>query len=147
MAAVVVSLVTMLLLTANNEGLKPWLSRRCPLPVPIELLVVVAGTLLSTGQDSPLAPYQLTPLGHIPTGFPAPAAPRPQLLWAVALESIPIAVVAYTIAMSLALIFATKVSPLTLDAGCRALLPYVELKAFHLRFLVSGKIRKFPKIP
>ncbi|KAK3927833.1 Prestin [Frankliniella fusca] len=107
-AAVVVSLVTMLLLTVNNEALKPWLSRRCPLPVPVELLVVIAGTLLSMGPGAPLAAYGLTPLGHIPTGLPAPAVPRPALLWAVAVESIPIAVVAYTIAMSLALIFATK---------------------------------------
>ncbi|KAE8750616.1 hypothetical protein FOCC_FOCC002596 [Frankliniella occidentalis] len=107
-AAVIVSLVTMLLLTANNEALKPWLSRRCPLPVPVELLVVIAGTLLSMGPGAPLASYALTPLGHIPTGLPAPAVPRPALLWAVAIESIPIAVVAYTIAMSLALIFATK---------------------------------------
>lgn len=107
-AAVVVSLVTMLLLTVNNEALKPWLSRRCPLPVPVELLVVIAGTLLSVGPGALLAPYNLTPLGHIPTGLPAPALPRPALLWDVAVESIPIAVVAYTIAMSLALIFATK---------------------------------------
>lgn len=33
-AAVVVSLVTMLLLTVNNEALKPWLNRRCALPIP-----------------------------------------------------------------------------------------------------------------
>ncbi|XP_034242614.1 solute carrier family 26 member 10-like isoform X2 [Thrips palmi] len=107
-AAVVVSLVTMLLLTVNNEALKPWLSRRCALPVPIELLVVIAGTLLSTGPGAPLAVYQLQPLGPIPTGLPVPAVPKPGLLWAVAVESIPIAVVSYTIAMSLALIFATK---------------------------------------
>lgn len=109
-AAVVVSLVTMLMLTANNEALKPWLSRRCPLPVPVELLVVIAGTLLAMGPGAPLTAYGLTPLGHIPIGLPAPSLPQPGLLWAVAVESIPIAVVAYTIAMSLALIFATKVS-------------------------------------
>lgn len=79
-------------------------------PHSIELLVVIVGTLLSTGPGAPLAPYQLQPLGAIPTGLPAPAVPKPQLLWAVAVESIPIAVVSYTIAMSLALIFATKVS-------------------------------------
>lgn len=59
----------MIILFANNEWLKPKLSKVCPLPVPIELIAVVAGTLVSRYAD--LANnYNIKPIGHIPTGFP-----------------------------------------------------------------------------
>jgi len=105
-AAIIVSAVTAILLCINN-AVKPWLDKRCkvPIPVPAELLVVIAGTLLAVG---PLKPYGLIPIGDIPTGIPAPVVPSARLMLDVAVDALPIAVVAYTISMSMALIFAAK---------------------------------------
>lgn len=47
-------------------------------------------------------------VGNIPMGLPMPELPPPQLLWLVAVDSIAIAIVSYTVTISMALIFAKK---------------------------------------
>lgn len=67
--ALTISIITIIILYANNEWLKPKLSKYCFLPVPIELIAVVAGTLVSRFLD--LSNNQnIKTLGNIPTGFP-----------------------------------------------------------------------------
>lgn len=67
--ALIISFITVVILYANNEWLKPKLSEHCFLPVPIELIAVVAGTLVSRFLDLSTN-HKITTLGTIPTGFP-----------------------------------------------------------------------------
>lgn len=109
LASLVVSIITIFLLTCNNEFLKPWVSKRCNIPIPIELIAVVSGTLASKHLSLPET-YNITAVGHIPTGFPTPEVPTLELLHLVAVDSIAITMVSYTITISMALIFAQKLS-------------------------------------
>lgn len=75
-----------------NEFLKPWMSKKCRFPIPVELIAVVGGTALSYLVG--LGPnYNVILVGHIPTGLPVPAIPPFQLLRMVAIDSIAIAIV------------------------------------------------------
>lgn len=69
MTAVIISAVAITVLYLNNEWLKPKMSKICFLPVPIELIAVVTGTLVSRVMDLSTN-YNITTIGHIPTGFP-----------------------------------------------------------------------------
>ncbi|XP_001353963.4 solute carrier family 26 member 10 [Drosophila pseudoobscura] len=90
-----------------NEILKPFLSKRCRLPLPAELIAVIGGTLISKCFD--LQPqFNVQLVGVIPSGLPEPVLPRLDLVPKVALDSIAIAVVTYSIIMSMGLTFARK---------------------------------------
>ncbi|GFG31126.1 hypothetical protein Cfor_12776, partial [Coptotermes formosanus] len=107
LAAIVVSSITIVALLINNEILKPLVSRRSVIPIPIELIAVITGTLVSTYvnlQDE----YGLQPVGDIPTGLPYPTLPPFSLFPKILMDSLTITMVAYTIAMSMALIFAQR---------------------------------------
>lgn len=76
-------------------------------PFPMELLVVVAGTLLSyffnfNGR------YKSKICGYIPTGFKEPALPDMSLLSNLALDALPIAIIGFAMTVSLAEIFGKK---------------------------------------
>ncbi|KAL6267139.1 hypothetical protein P5V15_000218 [Pogonomyrmex californicus] len=105
--AVILSCITILALIFNNEVLKPRVSKLCPFPIPIEMLVVVIGTVVSMQMD--LADtYNVITVGVIPVGLPVPSAPPLSLIPNILVDSIVITMVAYTISMSMALIFAQK---------------------------------------
>lgn len=109
MAAVTVSTVSIIILVINNELLKQKLSKKCSLPIPIELIAVVGGTLISRYCNLPKI-YDIETVGHIPIGLPKPEVPSLELLPLVAADSIAITMVSYTITISMALIFSQKLS-------------------------------------
>ncbi|XP_020723458.1 prestin isoform X1 [Bombus terrestris] len=109
LAALLISAITIAGLVLNNEFLKPWASKKCSIPVPIELIAVVSGTLISKYFCFPTM-YNIQVVGDIPTGLPAPTVPTFQLLHLVATDSIAITMVSYTITISMALIFAQKLN-------------------------------------
>ncbi|KAF6216287.1 hypothetical protein GE061_000627 [Apolygus lucorum] len=74
LAAVVVSAITVVVLIANNEFLKPLAAKWCIIPVPIELIVVLCGTLVST-YGGIYTTYGLKVVGDIPVGLPEPTLP------------------------------------------------------------------------
>ncbi|XP_055599343.1 solute carrier family 26 member 10-like [Uranotaenia lowii] len=106
-AAVLISAVTIVLLVINNEYLKPKVAKRSTIPIPIELIAVISGTLLSQycGLNES---YAIKTIGHIPTGFPTPNMPDSTLFKAILLDCFPIAMVAYAVSVSMGLIFAQK---------------------------------------
>ncbi|KMQ92247.1 solute carrier family 26 member 6-like isoform x1 protein [Lasius niger] len=108
-AAAIISIVSIVILVFNNEFLKPRMSKICSMPIPIELIAVVGGTLVSRYCDLPKI-YNIEIVGHIPTGLPKPEIPSLELLPLVAIDSIAITMVSYTITISMALIFAHKLS-------------------------------------
>ncbi|KAH8233832.1 hypothetical protein KR038_010017, partial [Drosophila bunnanda] len=94
-------------MTICNECLKPCLSKRCRFPFPAELIMVIGGTLISKWfhlHDE----FDVNLVGNIPSGLPEPVMPRLDLVSKVAVDSIAIAVVTYSIIMSMGLTFAKK---------------------------------------
>ncbi|XP_068623594.1 prestin isoform X2 [Battus philenor] len=106
-AALIISFITCLVIAVNNEVLKPWVSKRSRVPVPIELLAIVIGTLVSRF-GSLKESFGIALVGNIPTGLPVPEVPPVELFPSIALDAFTITMVTYTISMSMALIFATK---------------------------------------
>ncbi|VVC97831.1 unnamed protein product [Leptidea sinapis] len=107
LAALVISIIACTAIALNNELLKPWVSKRSRVPVPIELLTIVIGTLISRFCDLK-GLYGISLVGNIPTGLPYPEVPPLELLPKISLDAFTITMVTYTISMSMALIFASK---------------------------------------
>ncbi|XP_046467423.1 prestin isoform X2 [Neodiprion pinetum] len=105
--ATILSAVTIILLTFNNEVLKVLLAKKCTIPIPIEMIAVLAGTILST-QLNLADGYGVTTVGNIPVGLPPPTLPPLELVPIVLVDSFVITMVSYTISMSMALIFAQR---------------------------------------
>ncbi|XP_053616851.1 prestin isoform X2 [Plodia interpunctella] len=107
LAAILISFIACLVIALNNELLKPWVSKRSRVPVPIELIAIVVGTLVSqlAGLN---ALYGISLVGNIPTGLPIPQVPPVELFPDIAVDAFTITMVTYTITMSMALIFAAK---------------------------------------
>ncbi|XP_058466255.1 solute carrier family 26 member 10-like [Malaya genurostris] len=106
-AAILISSVTIVLLVINNEYLKPKLVKHSKVPIPIELMAVIGGTLISKYLNLS-SQYAIKTIGHIPTGFPEPALPDFDLLRSLVLDSFTIAMVSYVVSVSMGLIFAQK---------------------------------------
>ncbi|KAL0111684.1 hypothetical protein PUN28_013108 [Cardiocondyla obscurior] len=106
--AVILSCITVLAIIFNNEVLKPRISKLCPFPIPIEMLAVVIGTVVSM-QMNFADTYNVITVGAIPVGLPIPSVPPLSLVSSILIDSFVITMVAYTISMSMALIFAQKV--------------------------------------
>ncbi|XP_022902942.2 prestin-like isoform X1 [Onthophagus taurus] len=105
--AVSISMTAIVIMVINNEIFKPWLAQRTRIPFPIELAAVLIGTASSYFGDFN-AKYNVTIVGEIPTGLPAPTLPIFSLLPEIALDSLIICIVSYSISMSMAIIFASK---------------------------------------
>ncbi|XP_016977750.1 sulfate anion transporter 1 [Drosophila rhopaloa] len=100
-------MAVILFMTICNECLKPRLSKRCRFPLPAELIMVIGGTLISKWLNLNVD-YKVNPVGTIPSGLPDPVLPRLDLVPKVAVDSIAIAIVTYSIIMSMGLTFAKK---------------------------------------
>ncbi|KAL6440663.1 hypothetical protein ACFW04_003265 [Cataglyphis niger] len=105
--AIILSCITILALIFNNEVLKPRISKLCPFPIPIEMLAVVIGTVVSM-QMNLADTYNVITVGAIPVGLPVPSMPPLSLIPHILVDSFVITMVAYTISISMALIFAQK---------------------------------------
>lgn len=70
-------------------------------------MAVVGGTVISNILQLGTA-HNVRLVGEIPMGLPLPELPPVKLIWLVAIDSIAIAIVSYTVTISMALIFAKK---------------------------------------
>ncbi|XP_043865511.1 solute carrier family 26 member 6 isoform X2 [Drosophila mojavensis] len=94
-------------MTVCNEFIKPYLNQRCRFPLPGELIAVIGGTLISKFchlHDD----FNVELVGIIPKGLPSATLPRLNLIPLVAVDAIAIAIVTYSIIMSMGLTFAKK---------------------------------------
>lgn len=105
--AIKVSAVVIVFMVIMNEFLKPCVAKRTRFPIPAELIAVVGGTLASQYLDLNTN-YGVKLLGTIPLGLPSFEIPPVQLLPIVAVDSIAIAIVSFSIVMSMGLTFANK---------------------------------------
>lgn len=106
--AIYISVVCIAFLVAMNEVVKPWASKYCKFPIPTELLVVVGFTALSYIFNLGGPKFNVREVGPIPTGLPYPELPPLELIKLVAIDSIAVCIVSYSIVMSMALLFAKK---------------------------------------
>ncbi|KAK8375602.1 hypothetical protein O3P69_008421 [Scylla paramamosain] len=88
-----VSALCITLLVANNEILKPRLKKVCPVPVPVELVVMVVGTVVSHVLNLE-EEQNVTVIGHVPKGFPTPSVPHLELVPQLLAHSFIIAIIA-----------------------------------------------------
>ncbi|KAG8316926.1 hypothetical protein J6590_037271 [Homalodisca vitripennis] len=85
----------------------PRLSKKSKFPVPMELIIVVLGTLISRHFQLP-EKFNISVVGDIPTGLPKPEVPPLVLVPNVLVDGLVIAIVAFSINISMASIFARK---------------------------------------
>ncbi|XP_075039701.1 solute carrier family 26 member 6-like [Mixophyes fleayi] len=102
----VVSLIALVCLFAVKEINQRMRLKLC-MPIPIELVVLIISTAVSYGINLH-EKYNVGIVGDIPTGLLAPTLPNADLYVNVAGTAFAIAVVGYTITISLAKMFATK---------------------------------------
>jgi solute carrier family 26 protein len=94
-------------MAVHNDWLKPWYGRKFKFPIPTELFILVIGTAASYFANLS-SDYGIKTLNHIPTGFPTPRSPPYELLPRIIIDTIPVAIVAYAVSLSMAKIFARK---------------------------------------
>ncbi|KAI1892893.1 hypothetical protein AGOR_G00138210 [Albula goreensis] len=102
----VVSLVSLVALIVVKE-LNSAYSKKLPLPIPIELIVIIFGTLISyyVGLD---VLYGVDVVGVIPSGLMAPQTPDVNIFTEVIGDAFAVAIVGYAINISLGKTFALK---------------------------------------
>uniref|UniRef100_A0A3P8T638 Solute carrier family 26 member 6, like 1 n=1 Tax=Amphiprion percula TaxID=161767 RepID=A0A3P8T638_AMPPE len=101
-----VSAVTMALLIAAKE-LNSFLSPKLPVPIPVELITIVAGTLVSSYAHLN-SNYTVSVVGEIPSGLSSPCVPDVSLFGEVIGDAFALAIVGYAISISLGKTFAIK---------------------------------------
>ncbi|KAK0400793.1 hypothetical protein QR680_015453 [Steinernema hermaphroditum] len=103
----VTSAVCILFLFIGKLYINPFITKRIPVPVPFELIAVVMATVLSyyLHFENDL---HMKVVNHIPTGFPAPHAPRFDMIPDLILDAAVIAIVVYVVTFSVGKLFAKK---------------------------------------
>lgn len=105
--AIILSVITIFILVFNNELLKPLIAKRTNIPIPIELIIIVGGTLLSKYMKMQEV-WAIIPVGDIPVGLPPAVIPNFSLWKELLVDSLAIAFVSYSVTVSMALIFGQK---------------------------------------
>ncbi|XP_055534701.1 sulfate transporter-like [Wyeomyia smithii] len=105
--SVSISFCTISVLTFNNVWLKEKVAKISIVPIPVELILLIIGSLVSTHfklhED-----HGLKIIEHIPTGFPEPALPDWDLLPSIVMDSFIVATVSYAVTVSMGTIFAQR---------------------------------------
>ncbi|KAM4740969.1 solute carrier family 26 member 6, like 1 [Anableps anableps] len=101
-----VSSVTIVLLIAAKE-LNSFLSTKLPVPMPVELITIVAATLISSTAHLNNN-YSVSVVGEIPSGLSAPSVPDLSLFGEVIGDAFALAIVGYAVSISLGKTFALK---------------------------------------
>ncbi|KAB0802494.1 hypothetical protein PPYR_04680 [Photinus pyralis] len=102
-----ISVICIIILILFNEGIKPKVAQKCMFPIPVELLLVILGTVCSYFLNL-VEDYNVKIVGTVPTGLPEPSLPPFELMGRIMVDSIVIAIVSYALSLSMALIFAQK---------------------------------------
>ncbi|KAM4563680.1 solute carrier family 26 member 6 [Odontesthes bonariensis] len=102
----VVSIVSIIGLILAKE-LNTYLSKKLPVPIPVELVAVVIATVISWQVDLE-GRYGVDVVGMIPSGLQPPVIPAVSLFGQVIGDAFALSVVGYGIAISLGRIFALK---------------------------------------
>ncbi|KAF4525273.1 hypothetical protein B566_EDAN009356 [Ephemera danica] len=102
-----ISAVAISVLFLFTQFIKPMIEKRCHYPFPIELSAIILGTTLSSSLEI-AAKYGVKTVGNIPLGLPSPQVPPLWLVPNIISDGATIAVVAFSINLSMASILAKK---------------------------------------
>ncbi|XP_027495578.1 prestin isoform X1 [Corapipo altera] len=105
-AALIVGSSCIVLLLIGKE-INDRFKKKLPVPIPMEIIVVIIGTGVSAGMNLNKS-YKVDVVGNIPQGLRAPAVPEIQLIPAIFVDAVAIAIVGFSMAVSMAKIFALK---------------------------------------
>ncbi|VDM62334.1 unnamed protein product [Angiostrongylus costaricensis] len=136
-AAVVTSVISIAFLVIGKDHINPLVKRKfkTSIPLPFELILVVAGTMVSYLLDMNRI-YNVRIVHHIPTGLPGVSWPRFSLMSDLIPNGLGISVVVLAVHISLAKMFAKKLN-YEVDPG-------QEMYAMGLASIGSGF---FPVMP
>ncbi|KAG7326317.1 hypothetical protein KOW79_009718 [Hemibagrus wyckioides] len=98
-----VSLIILIIAKELNNRYR----EKLPVPIPVELIIIVAATLLSFHthlNDS----YKIAVVGDIPSGLQPPTMPNHSIFFDVVVDAFALAIVGYAISISLGKTFALK---------------------------------------
>uniref|UniRef100_F6VIT0 SLC26A5/6-like anion exchanger n=1 Tax=Ciona intestinalis TaxID=7719 RepID=F6VIT0_CIOIN len=138
-STVVISCICIIFLLSVKE-VNERFKKKLPLgiPVPGEIIVVILGTGISYAVNLEDR-YNVKIIGEIPSGLPVPTPPPVDKFSTIIGHAIPIAIVGYSVAVSIAKIFAN-------NFGYK-IRPNQELVAFGASNLVSSFFFCFPAFP
>lgn len=102
-----ISLTAMLVCAVVHECVNARYKAKLKMPVPIDLLVIIAATAIAYIFEFDTK-YGVRVIGFVPTGFPTPTVPRADLIAKLVLNGFVIAIVSFTIALSMAKLFAKR---------------------------------------
>ncbi|KAM9845948.1 prestin [Aulostomus maculatus] len=105
-ATLIVGLVCLVFLYVVKD-LNERFKKKLPIPIPGEIIVVIVSTGVSYGLALSHN-YRVDVVGHIPTGLLPPAVPEFSLLPSLVTDSFAVAIVGFSMGMSLAKTFALK---------------------------------------
>ncbi|XP_065414103.1 prestin isoform X3 [Chrysemys picta bellii] len=105
-ATLVVGLTCIVLLLSGKE-INDRFKKKLPVPIPMEIIVVIIATGVSAGMNLSNT-YEVDIVGEIPKGLLAPKVPDINLIPAVFVDALAIAIVGFSMAVSMAKIFALK---------------------------------------
>ncbi|XP_042860866.1 solute carrier family 26 member 6-like [Penaeus japonicus] len=106
-AVMIISCITIVILVINNELIKPRVKKVTNLPIPIELMAVVAGTAASYFGELNKN-YGVRVVGDIPTGLPSPSLPPFELLPRLVVTGFIVGLLGFTTTFSMATLLAKK---------------------------------------
>lgn len=102
-----ISVTAMLVCAVVHECINARYKAKLKMPVPIDLLVIIAATALAYLFEFDTK-FGVRVMGFVPTGFPTPSLPRVDLMAKLILNGFVIAIVSFTIALSMAKLFAKR---------------------------------------
>ncbi|KAF2981379.1 hypothetical protein EK904_002931 [Melospiza melodia maxima] len=105
-ATMIVGLTCIVLLLIGKE-INFRFQKKLPVPIPMEIIVVIIGTGVSAGMHLHES-YKVDVVGNIPQGLRAPTIPDIGLIPAIFVDAVAIAIVGFSMAVSMAKIFALK---------------------------------------
>uniref|UniRef100_A0A5F8GAK1 Solute carrier family 26 member 5 n=1 Tax=Monodelphis domestica TaxID=13616 RepID=A0A5F8GAK1_MONDO len=104
--SLVVGLMCFALLLGGKEFNERF-KNKLPAPIPLEIVAVIIGTGISAGFNLEES-YKVDVVGSLPLGLLAPATPDSSLFHLVYVDAIAIAIVGFSVTISMAKIFAVK---------------------------------------
>ncbi|PAA79188.1 hypothetical protein BOX15_Mlig000646g5 [Macrostomum lignano] len=103
-----IAAVAVVILYVTKEFVNPRVRKKIKAPLPTELIIVTLGTVISYAFDLKKN-YNVKIVGTIPTGIPPPEFPDLSVLQpSMAVEIITVAIIAFSVCVSLAKIFGKK---------------------------------------
>uniref|UniRef100_F1KXQ4 Sulfate permease family protein 3 n=1 Tax=Ascaris suum TaxID=6253 RepID=F1KXQ4_ASCSU len=94
-------------LSIGRDYVNPWFKKRSPVPLPLELILVIIATIFSVVMNLK-SEYHVKVVDYIPQGVPMPSMPRIDLLRYMIGDCIAIGIVSYMFVISMAKLFAKK---------------------------------------